>query len=386
MKVFENAPTISVVLVICIQKTMKTKTKTTCGVFCTKKTVPALPLLKSGGFSKFKKHNHRESFPIEKTKVAARTKNESETSTLASRDIENNIINPENVDLGTTTKLSSIKRKRRANECPPIPRKVEDFDNLLKNPDFETIDNNIFYRAFASANDELALIILAFIYISFLYRIYSIHVDSTLHRAAVDFYQLPIFPCLVLDTAIPVFYFLMSGKTCFLYHAAFLETRSLAPQFNPETFRFLVSDFEVALYSSIKFVFGSNLQRCLFHYRQNLYRKRQQLSFSCLKVREVASCVKQLMALPLFPTNKIHSVFFEFSSPVLGTKVLDSVATLFSFIEKEWIQPMDPKKLFAHGKIRTTNSEVESFHSSFGKRNGRRRPSFQCFLLELKCI
>ena len=115
-KVVEKSPTFFVVMGICIQKAMQTKTKTTSGVFCTKETVPVLPLLNSGGFSKFKKHNHRESFAIEKTKIAARTKNESETSTLASRDIENNNIIPENVELGTTTKVSSIKRKRRANK------------------------------------------------------------------------------------------------------------------------------------------------------------------------------------------------------------------------------------------------------------------------------
>ena len=178
----------------------------------------------------------------------------------------------------------------------------------------------------------------------------------------------------------------MSGKTCLLYHAAFLEIRSLAPQFNPETFRFLVSDFEIALNPSIKFVSGSNLQGCLFLYRQRLYRKWQQLGFSCFKVKEVASWVKRLMALPILPTNKIHSVFFEFSSTVKEIKVLDAMATLFPYIEKEWIQAMDSKMLFVQGKIRRTTSEVDGFNSSFGKRNGQRSPSFQFFLLKLKIV
>ena len=58
-------------------------------------------------------------------------------------------INPENVDISTFTKISSIMRKRRANNLPLIPPKVEEFDNLLKNPDFGTIDGNISYRTFA---------------------------------------------------------------------------------------------------------------------------------------------------------------------------------------------------------------------------------------------
>ena len=48
-----------------------------------------------------------------------------------------------------------------------IPRKVEEFDNLLKNPDFGTIDDNIFYRTFASVNDEFAVIFPADIDTSF---------------------------------------------------------------------------------------------------------------------------------------------------------------------------------------------------------------------------
>ena len=96
----------------------------------------------------------------------------------------------------------------------------------------------------------------------------------------------------------------MLSDTCrLLYDAMFLKIRSLAPQFNPET---SFSDLEIALYTSIKFVFGSNLQGNLFHYRQSLYRKWQQLRLSCVKVKEVVSWVKQLMALPLLPTNLIH--------------------------------------------------------------------------------
>ena len=124
-------------------------------------------------------------------------------------------------------------RIRRANNFPPILRKVEEFDNLLKNPDLGTIDANIFYRTFASANDEFVLIFLAEIDLSFLNRIHSIHVDATFKTVPVDLYQLLIIPCLVLDTIIPVFYVLMSGKTRLLYDAVFLKTRSLAPQFNP---------------------------------------------------------------------------------------------------------------------------------------------------------
>ena len=109
--------------------------------------------------------------------------------------------------------------KRRASNIPPIPRSYEEFDNLVKNPDFGTIDGIIFYRTFASANEEFAPIFLADFDLSFLNRIHSIHVDATFKTVPVDFYQLLIIHCLVLDTIIPVFYFLMAGETRLLYDA-----------------------------------------------------------------------------------------------------------------------------------------------------------------------
>ena len=109
----------------------------------------------------------------------------------------------------------------------------------------------------------------------------------------------------------------------------------MASQFDPETF---LSDFGVVLYFSIKFVFGSNLQPCLFYYRQSLYRKWQPLGLSCVKVIEFVSWVKQLMALPLLPTKLIHSLFYELSTSVLEINVFDAMAMFYSYFGKHWIQ------------------------------------------------
>ena len=46
----------------------------------------------------------------------------------------------------------------------------------------------------------------------------------------------------------------------------------------------------------------------------------------------------------------------------------------------------DPKMLSVHGKFRRTNSEVEGFHSSFGKRIGRKWPIFWFFPFKLKIV
>ena len=91
------------------------------------------------------------------------------------------------------------------------------------------------------------------------------------------------------------------------------------------------------------------------------------------------------MALPLLPTNLIHSVFSELSPSVLKINV-DSMATFYAYVEKQWIQAIDPKMLSVHGKFRRTNFEIEGFHSSSGKRIGQKRPNFWFFLLKLKSV
>ena len=50
------------------------------------------------------------------------------------------------------------------------------------------------------------------------------------------------------------------------------------------------------------------------------------------------------------------------------------------------MQVLYPKTFSVHSKFRRTNSEVEGFHSSFGKRTGRKRPNFLFFLFRLKSV
>ena len=48
-------------------------------------------------------------------------------------DIYNKNIKPEKVDISNFSEISSFMSKRRANNFPPIPGKVDEFDNLLEN-------------------------------------------------------------------------------------------------------------------------------------------------------------------------------------------------------------------------------------------------------------
>ena len=61
-----------------------------------------------------------------KTKYEARTKIESETSTLAPGDVLNKNLNLQNVDIGTFTKRLSIMRNWRAKISPPNPSRINE--------------------------------------------------------------------------------------------------------------------------------------------------------------------------------------------------------------------------------------------------------------------
>ena len=101
-----------------------------------------------------------------------------------------------------------------------------------------------------------------------------------------------------------MFYAVMTSKPRLLYDALFLSIRNFFSSFKPTK---CVVDFETALNSSINFNFESQMQRCLFHSRQALWRKWSRLGIG--KDEEILKWLKKLMALPLLLENKIELCF-----------------------------------------------------------------------------
>ena len=132
-------------------------------------------------------------------------------------------------------------------------------------------------------------------------KVSIIHADGTFRIVPKKFYQLLIKHCVFSDVLIPVFYAIMTSKSRLLYDALFLSIRNFFPSFKPTK---CVVDFETALYSSINFNFESQMQGCLFHYPQALWRKWSRLGIG--KDEELLKRLKKLMALHLLPENKIE--------------------------------------------------------------------------------
>ena len=75
-----------------------------------------------------KPHNHPRNFEeVEKIKVEARIKKQSESLTKTHRDIYNENTQASNVEIRSFAKISSVMRKRRANSFPKVLNKPEDF-------------------------------------------------------------------------------------------------------------------------------------------------------------------------------------------------------------------------------------------------------------------
>ena len=111
--------------------------------------------------------------------------------------------------------------------------------------------------------------------------------------------------------------------------------RNFFPNFKPAEG---VVDFQTTLFSSRYFNFESQMQECLFRYRQALWRTCSRLGVG--KDEEVLKWLKKLMPLPLFPENKIELCLHALA-PTVDIKAKsksDEVVWFYNCIEKYWIQ------------------------------------------------
>ena len=186
-------------------------------------------------------------------------------------------------------KLQWAMGKRRKNNLPPTPNSAEGFKNSLKERAGGT--NAPCFREMAKVADDFFLFFRD-LTCQQMENVSIIHADGTFKIVPKKFYQLLIIHCVFSDILIPVLYAVMTSKSRLLYDALFLSIRNFLPSFKPTK---CVVDFESALYSSINFNFESQMQGCLFHYRQVLWRKWSRLGID--KYEELLKWLKKLMAL-----------------------------------------------------------------------------------------
>ena len=249
---------------------------------------------------------------------------------------------------------------------------MPEFDQILReNEDLGHLEGKIFYRTFASALGEYAPLFSTDILDDLIGKIKDVHCDATFKTVPSCFYQLLIMHGSFWKL-VPLFYILMTGKSRSLCDAILLQLRCIVPSFQP---KLSVTDFEHAFFNSIKFSFQCEIQGCYFHFRQSLWRKWQQLGLSTIKERKINVWLR-LMAMPLLPFHKISPAFYELAPSTQDFHVSDNMKAFYQLIERQWIHGIASTMLSVYGRTRRTNSEVEGFHSNFGKRMAQNRPNF----------
>ena len=174
----------------------------------------------------------------------------------------------------------------------------------------------------------------------------------------------------------------MTGKSRSLYDAILLQLRCVVPSFQP---KLSVSDFEHALFISINCSFQCEIQVCCFRFRRSFWRKWQQFGLSTIKERKIKVWLRLFMALPFSSFQKTGTAFYELS--VYGRfHVSDILKAFYQYIERQGIHGIASTMLSVYGRTRRTNSEVEGFHSNFGKRMARKRPNYWYVLNKLKSV
>ena len=238
---------------------------------------------------------------VKKRKVESEIKNAAGSTCTPLRQIYDKLITKDS-NIQPFVKLKWAMGKRRKLNLPATPTTAETFKSALKER-AGTIAP--FFREMSKVADEFFLLFFGDVTSEQMKTVSVIHADATFKVVPKKFYQLLIIHCVFSDVLIPVFYALMTSKSRVLYDALFLCIRNFFPSFKPAK---CVVDFETALYSSIQFNFESQMQGCLFHYRQALWRKWSRLGID--KDGELIKWLKKLMALPLLPEEKIEQCFY----------------------------------------------------------------------------
>ena len=216
----------------------------------------------------------------------------------------------------------------------PCPKTLPEVDQiLLENEVLGHYKGKISHRTFASAFGEYALLFSTDIPVDFIGKIKDVNCDATFETVPSCFYQLLIIPGVILDTIVPLFYNLMTGKSRTFSDAISVQLLCLVSSFQP---KLSVTDFEHALFGSIKFSFQCDVQGCFFfHFRQSLWRKWQQLGLSTIKERQINVQLRLLMTLPLFPFHEISPACYALAPSTQDFHVSDNMKSFYQYLKRE---------------------------------------------------
>ena len=207
-----------------------------------------------------------------------------------------------------------------------------------------------------------------------------LHADGTFKIVPKKFYQLLILhfvffwhfnSCVLCSHDIKV---TITVRCLFPFHTKFLPEL----QANQMCCRFWNRP-----YLSNNFNFESQMEGCVFHCRQVLWREWSRLAIG--KDEDLLKWLKKLMAFRFLPQNKT-GLWFHALAPTVDIRAKsknDEVVWFYNYIKNFWIQKIPLVFLSVLSCARRTNSEVECFHWGLLRKFNAHHPNFWVYFKEV---
>ena len=247
---------------------------------------------------------------------------------------------------------SAMFRSRRKLQSK-IPHTASELCEMLPTTGFA---NNL--KAIVTQNDGIGVIFFSDEVEKIGSDISKIQFDGTFHTVPDQFYQLWTIFFSVGRHTLPAIHCLLTNKKE-LYSAVLHKIKLIIPQFQPTH---AMSDWEQAARNAFKQVYpGSKMNGCWFHYTQAVWRRTQKAGLvqSFRENPQVASFLRNIMAIPFLPPDLIHPTFSQLQIPTLTNDDRPKLDQTIKYFKKQWLTRISPEELSIFDLTKGTNNGAE---------------------------
>lgn len=162
-------------------------------------------------------------------------------------------------------------------------------------------------------------------------------IDSTFSVVPSTFYQLCTIQCVIRGDYIPLVFCLMPSKSTKTYDHFF---KILSEKYMVKWPDYLIIDFELATFISFSKIFPlTNINTCLFHFGQILWKRLQTMGYIHLykKCSKFTFHFKMILSLVFVPHNDIFIMFKKLSEFFEREETAEEIIYFFNWFGKHFI-------------------------------------------------